>query len=358
MKSMKLRFFQALLLVALTLPGFSQVNHQKVQVRGIPIHLVTVDLNDPEVTVKPILAPHGETASLHSLVSRSRPTVAVTGTFFDTVSRVTVGNVVEDGRLLTEGSVGSVFSIDLEGKAELRSLNGTMGRHMSWEGVQFAISGGPTLLDDGQMVVAPHGEGFRDPGLFGSRQRAALGVTAANKLMIVTTGHPVSLHRLARMMADLGCREAINLDGGSSTALYYQGQVLTRPRRSLTNLVAIYTKTPPSNSEALGTQYAQAYKHFLRGQRLFASGQLIHARSQIRKALVMAPDRAPYWEGLAQVEAAREQTGEATEAYLKAADLYLGWSQTEGARRCVTAASLLTPEDGHIQSLLAELERT
>jgi len=34
--------------------------------------------------------------------------------------------------------------------------------------------------------------------------------------------------------------DAINLDAGSSTGMYYRGQILMRPLRRLTNLVLVY----------------------------------------------------------------------------------------------------------------------
>lgn len=324
--------------------GWAQVEHKKLAVRGVPLHVVTIDLDSPEVSIRPVMAPRGQALDFKSMLARTRPAAAITGTFFDTGTNIVVGNVVADGRLLTEGSVGSVITIDDEGKAELRSLKGKLGRHLDWAGVQFAVSGGPTLIDDGQIWVEPRGEGFSDPGLFGRRQRAAMGLTKDHKMLLVTTGEGVSLNELARIMQALGSYEAINLDGGSSTALYCQGQVLAHPRRRLTNLVAVYTKGAPVDTDELSNQYAKAYQHFLQGQRLFRQGNLLVARSQLRKALAMAPDRAPYWKVLGEVEEARKDAGAALQAYLKAAHLYIDRSQTEDALGCLAAARNIDPE--------------
>lgn len=246
---------------------------------------------------------------------------------------------------MTEGSVGSVLSIGDDGKAEVRSLEGKMGRHIDWTGTKFAISAGPTLLRNNTITIAPSSEGFRDRGLYGPRIRAAMGVTGNNKLLLLTSRYPVSLHELARIFQDLGAVDAVNLDGGSSTALYHGGQVVSAPRRRLTNLIAIYAKgEAPDQSRALGTQYARAYRHYQKGLKLFQQGSLVHAHSQLRKALSMAPDRPPYWESLGEIQEAAQEIEEAAEAYMKAAMLYSERSQTDRARRCAESGFRLSPK--------------
>jgi chromosome segregation and condensation protein ScpB len=316
-------------------------------VQGVRINLVTVDLNSSAIEIRPILAPPGEAISFQGLLNQGEgPYTAITGTFFDPATAITVGNVVHNGRLMTEGSVGSVMTIGEDNKARVRSLEGKMGRHIDWTGTKFAVSAGPTLLTDGQITIAPGSEGFRDPGLYGARVRAAMGVTAENKLLLLTSREPVSLHGLARIFQDLGAVDAVNLDGGSSTALYYGGSTVTRPYRRLTNLIGIYAAgTAPDQSRALSTQYAQAYKHYLKGVNLFNSGGSLRlAHSQVRKALSMAPDRPPYWETLGQILEMDSRLEEAAQSFLKAAELYAERSQDDKALQCAASGFRLVPE--------------
>src|SRR5206468_7822923 len=58
--------------------------------------------------------------------------------------------------------------------------------------------------------------------------------------VMVTVARPIYLRQLARLMRTLGCRNAIGLDGGSSSAMFYRGRFAARPRRSLTNLLVVY----------------------------------------------------------------------------------------------------------------------
>lgn len=334
------------------------VGFQQCTVHGTPINLVTVDLNSDEIEVRPVLAPPGSSVSFDRLVQQGgNPYVAVTGTFFDPATATTVGNVVHKGRLMTEGSVGSVMTINEQGRASVRSLEGKMGRHINWAGTQFAVSAGPTLLTDGSVTISPYKEGFRDRGLYGARQRVAMGVTANNKLLLITTRHPVSLDNLARIFQELGAVDAVNLDGGSSSAMHYAGQTITRPGRRLTNLVAIYPKgEAPDQSKALSGQYAKAYSHYNKGVALFKRGDLNIAHSQVRKALAMAPDRAPYWKTLGEIQEQMKSPKAAANSYLKAAELYSERSQDDRAVECAELAFTLSPELRGASPLLARLK--
>jgi hypothetical protein len=41
-------------------------------------------------------------------------------------------------------------------------------------------------------------------------------------------------------MSQLGARDAVNLDGGTSSGLYHDGQIITRPGRGLTNCLMVF----------------------------------------------------------------------------------------------------------------------
>lgn len=333
-------------LLLLSVASADPVVFEKLTVRGAKINLVTVDLNAESVDVRPILAPPGEALSFSSLLYQGgHPYIAVTGTFFDPASAITVGNVVHNGRLMTEGSVGSVMTIGDDGQASVRSLEGKMGRHIDWAGTKFAVSAGPTLLTDGQVTVSPSSEGFRDRGLYGPRQRVAMGVTGENKLLLLTTRQPVGLHELARIFSQLGAVDAVNLDGGSSSAMSFDGKTITRPRRRLTNLIAVYAKgSAPDQSRALSSQYAKAYKHYQKGLKFFTQGNQRLAHSQVRKALSMAPDRAPYWQTLAEIQEVMSKPQEAASSYVRAAELYFERSQEARAKLCAEVAFRLAPD--------------
>jgi hypothetical protein len=105
------------------------------------------------------------------------------------------------------------------------------------------LQAGPMLVRDGTPLRDHHDpEGF----VAGARQfdsditcgrhpRAALGTSDDELIALVCDGRRtgidtgLTLPELAELMADLGARQAINLDGGGSTALIHQGHLLNRP---------------------------------------------------------------------------------------------------------------------------------
>ena len=105
------------------------------------------------------------------------------------------------------------------------------------------LQAGPLLVRDGRAVFRREhdAEGFSA----GSRQfdsditdgrhpRAALGVAAGRLFAVVCDGRSqrdagLTLEELARLMADLGCHTAINLDGGGSTSLISGGRLRNHP---------------------------------------------------------------------------------------------------------------------------------
>jgi hypothetical protein len=104
-----------------------------------------------------------------------------------------------------------------------------------------AVSGGPRLVEGGRIAVRSAAEGFDAPGLYGRfvlgrNPRTLAGVTATGELLLVTVdgrrpGYSagVSLRDAALVMRSLGARDALNLDGGGSTAMVVRGQVVNRP---------------------------------------------------------------------------------------------------------------------------------
>ncbi|RKD33745.1 phosphodiester glycosidase family protein [Thermohalobacter berrensis] len=106
--------------------------------------------------------------------------------------------------------------------------------------VQDLISAGPYLIKEGKIIVNPEGEGFKEEKITKNRaQRSAIGITQDNKLLMVTVSN-VNMEELAQIMLQLRAIEAMNLDGGASSALYANGRVITKPGRRLSTILAVY----------------------------------------------------------------------------------------------------------------------
>ncbi|WP_411876973.1 phosphodiester glycosidase family protein [Vulcanococcus limneticus] len=86
----------------------------------------------------------------------------------------------------------------------------------------FVVGGGPLLLQGGQLVLNGGAEGFSPTFLEQGAPRTVIG-SDGNQLWLVTLQGANSagptLLETARLLQQLGLRDALNLDGGSSTGL-------------------------------------------------------------------------------------------------------------------------------------------
>ena len=120
-----------------------------------------------------------------------------------------------------------------------------------WKGVRHIISGGPYLVRNGDVFVDMTAQKLASIG--GKNPRTAVGYTLDNDLIMVTVdgreGASVgmTLMQLARFMKEVGCVNAINLDGGGSTVMYVNGQVVNHPAYkggiALSNALVLSKKT-------------------------------------------------------------------------------------------------------------------
>lgn len=110
------------------------------------------------------------------------------------------------------------------------------GKAKRWK-VQTAIGGGPVLVSEGRAFISNDEERmFTGKARHDRHPRTAIGYTFDNKLVILVVegrhkdvAEGASLEHLSKMLIDLGCREALNLDGGGSSCLLVNGRQTILP---------------------------------------------------------------------------------------------------------------------------------
>ena len=101
--------------------------------------------------------------------------------------------------------------------------------------VYQAFSFGPRLVENGEIMVSERSEVGQSSS---SNPRTAIGMIEPGHYIILVSegrlfdGDGMKLLDVATLMKDLGCTIAYNLDGGSSTTLYFNGKVINTPGRS------------------------------------------------------------------------------------------------------------------------------
>ncbi len=127
--------------------------------------------------------------------------------------------------------VGSQKNIDTIMNAKRFKLD--IKINPEWQDVNHIISGGPYLVKNGDIYVDMTAQKLGSVG--GRNPRTAIGYTKDNNLIMLTADGRegasigLTLNELANLMKELGCVNAMNLDGGGSTVMYIQGKVVNKP---------------------------------------------------------------------------------------------------------------------------------
>ncbi|MCK8492180.1 phosphodiester glycosidase family protein [Spirosoma sp. RP8] len=154
--------------------------------------------------------------------------VALNGTFFDTKKGGSVDLIKIDDRVLDTTRLSGKTMVEHQQAAIVIHKNKVElvfgGNQPGWDrqlSAENVMTTGPLLLLDGQ----PHPlqkNAFND----NRHPRACLCVGPGKRLILATVdgrnanAQGMNLHELTDLMRWLGCRDAINLDGGGSTTLW------------------------------------------------------------------------------------------------------------------------------------------
>lgn len=103
--------------------------------------------------------------------------------------------------------------------------------------MKTAAGGGPVLMADGQINITNNEERkFAGKAIDDKHPRTAIGYTMNNKLIILVIqgrfpgiAEGATLKQEAQLFKDLGCWEALNLDGGGSSCMLINGKETIKP---------------------------------------------------------------------------------------------------------------------------------
>lgn len=109
----------------------------------------------------------------------------------------------------------------------------------TFDNVVSVVSGAPRLVKDGVI------ETYLEPGFTEARfttastPRTAIGTLYNGKLILVSVS-AATIQQMRELMLSLGCMDALNLDGGASTAMYFNGSYIRSPGRNLTTTLQVF----------------------------------------------------------------------------------------------------------------------
>lgn len=157
-----------------------------------------------------------------------------------------VGVVVRDGVVMADDTVSpshgrfpslEVLALFSDGRLQTFDSNAHTGLEYIAQGVTDTWAFGPTLVSDGEVpryFYSKDYHSYREP-------RCALGMVAPGTYCaLVVTGrkdesHGATFGWMAEKMREMGAMEALNLDGGGTAALVFQGEILNHSVKNQTS---------------------------------------------------------------------------------------------------------------------------
>jgi len=265
---------------------------------ALKIYYIDVDLNDENVVVRPYLS--SSSATVKSLADKFGAYAAINGGYFgggisysaviypDKVKARNVSALTRNGK--SYPVIRSLFSLSDSflpsvdwiyhfsgGKDGIYSFEAPLAYTYNdtqplpapdqSDGTQMdslltGIGGGPTLVKNSEKHVTYNEEIFwgSGVGLDNNDPRTAVGYTADNHIILITadgrqsSSEGVGLNELAEIMIDLGCVEAMNLDGGGSSQMAVPGEFINSPseNRAVPGILAVTHRDSLYSSDSLG----------------------------------------------------------------------------------------------------------
>lgn len=172
------------------------------------------------------------TAATSAIAADSDAIIAVNGDYY---GGRTAGYVIRNGVLYRSTSAGDDqqdLVIYADGTFEIVSEGGVSAETLLKNGARQVFSFGPGLVSDGTVTVTADEEVGRAKT---TNPRTAIGeISPLHYVMVVADGRTskstgLSLYELAEYLQSRGVTTAYNLDGGGSSTLYFNGQVINNP---------------------------------------------------------------------------------------------------------------------------------
>lgn len=157
--------------------------------------------------------------------------LAINGDYYGVQEK---GYVLRDGILYRSEAKGGQEDLVIyeDGSFEIISEEDITAETLLEQGAQEILSFGPALIQGGTISVAEEEEVGK---AMASNPRTAIGmIDDLHYVFVVSDGRTeesegLSLLELAEFMDSLGVETAYNLDGGGSSTLYFNGEIINNP---------------------------------------------------------------------------------------------------------------------------------
>ena len=173
------------------------------------------------------------TAKTSETAADNNAILAVNGDYYGANS---TGYVIRNGVVyrdtIREDSSNGDLAIYKDGSFKIIYENQISTDQLVKDGVVNLLAFGPALVENGEIAVGTNEEVGQ---AMASNPRTAIGIIDENHYIIVVSdgrtseSKGLSLYQMAEVMKSYGVKTAYNLDGGGSSTLYFNGQVINKP---------------------------------------------------------------------------------------------------------------------------------
>ncbi len=173
------------------------------------------------------------TAKTSVTAAENNAILAVNGDYYGANSS---GYVIRNGVVyrdsVREDASNGDLAIYKDGSFKIIYEDQVSANQLVQDGVVNLLAFGPSLVENGEISVDTNTEVGQ---AMSSNPRTAIGIIDENHyIIIVSDGRTseskgLSLYQMAEVMKSYGVKTAYNLDGGGSSTLYFNGQVINKP---------------------------------------------------------------------------------------------------------------------------------
>ena len=216
--------------------GNISVNLTEKTVNDTQIYVADVTLSSADY-LKTALAQNSYgtnvTAKTSVTAAENNAILAVNGDYYGANS---LGYVIRNGVVyrdsVREDASNGDLAIYKDGSFKIIYENQISADQLVQDGVVNLLAFGPSLVENGEISVGINTEVGQ---AMASNPRTAIGIIDENHYIIVVSdgrtseSKGLSLYQMAEVMKSYGVKTAYNLDGGGSSTLYFNGQVINKP---------------------------------------------------------------------------------------------------------------------------------
>ena len=173
------------------------------------------------------------TAKTSETAANNNAILAINGDYY---GANTTGYVIRNGVVyrdtVREDSSNGDLAIYKDGSFKIIYEDQVSADQLVKDGVVNLLAFGPSLVENGEIVVDTNSEVGQS---MSSNPRTAIGIIDENHYIIIVSdgrtseSEGLSLYQMAEIMKSYGVKTAYNLDGGGSSTLYFNGQVINKP---------------------------------------------------------------------------------------------------------------------------------